>query len=90
MTCAQAKDCGDPTSMNAYLREIREDSLLSAVEECSLAEAIAAGDRDARTRMIQANLRLVVKIAREYVNRGMSIDDLVGEGNLGLIEAARR
>ncbi len=87
MTCPQAKDCGDHTSLNAYLREIREDSLLSAVEERSLAEAIAAGDRDARTRMIQSNLRLVVKIAREYVGRGMSIDDLVGEGNLGLIRA---
>jgi RNA polymerase primary sigma factor len=87
MTYPQAKDCGDPTSLNAYLREIRDDSLLSAVEERSLAEAIAGGDRDARTRMIQSNLRLVVKIAREYVGRGMSIDDLVGEGNLGLIRA---
>src|SRR4051794_33838160 len=88
MTCPQAKDCGDPTALNTYLREIRDDALLSAAEERSLAEAIAEGDTDARTRMIQANLRLVVKIAREYVGRGLSLDDLVGEGNLGLIRAA--
>ena len=83
-----AKDCGDPGSLNTYLREIRDDSLLSAAEEHTLADAIARGDRDARTRMIQANLRLVVKIAREYVGRGMMIDDLIGEGNLGLIRAS--
>ncbi len=83
-----AKDCGDPGSLNTYLREIRDDSLLSAAEERSLAEAIARGDRDARTRMIQANLRLVVKIAREYGGRGMMLDDLIGEGNLGLIRAS--
>ena len=60
---------------------------MSAVEECELADAIARGDKDARTRMIQANLRLVVKIARDYVGRGMALDDLIGEGNLGLIRA---
>ncbi len=87
MTCLQAKDCGDSASLDTYLREIREDALLSAAEEHELAAAIAAGDRDARTRMIQANLRLVVKIAREYVGRGMILDDLIGEGNLGLIRA---
>src|SRR6185312_16527114 len=54
----------------------------------ALAEAIARGDRDARTRMIRANLRLVVKIARDYVGRGLVLDDLIGEGNLGLIRAA--
>src|SRR5205823_12079025 len=82
-----AKDCGDSNLFNTYLREIRDDALLSAAEERALAEAIARGDRDARARMIQANLRLVVKIAREYLGRGMSLDDLVGEGNLGLIRA---
>jgi RNA polymerase primary sigma factor len=83
-----AKDCGESNLLNTYLREIRDDSLLTAAEERSLAEAIALGDKDARARMIQANLRLVVKIAREYVGRGMSLDDLIGEGNLGLIRAA--
>ena len=74
--------------MDIYLRQIRDDALLSAAEERALAEAIAAGDRDARSRMIRANLRLVVKIARDYAGRGMSLDDLIGEGNLGLIRAA--
>ncbi|MFO0949944.1 MAG: RNA polymerase sigma factor RpoD/SigA [Isosphaeraceae bacterium] len=88
MTCLQAKDCGASDLLNTYLREIRDDALLSAAEERSLAAAIAEGDANARSRMIQANLRLVVKIAREYVGRGMVLDDLIGEGNLGLIRAA--
>ncbi len=88
MTCFQAKDCGAPSTLNLYLREIKDGPLLTAAEERELAEAIAGGDRDARTRMIQANLRLVVKIARDYVGRGMVLDDLIGEGNLGLIRAA--
>src|SRR5258707_15286602 len=87
MTSLQAKDCGDLGALNTYLREIRDDPLLSAADERSLADAIAGGDRDARARMIQANLRLVVKIAREYLGRGMTLDDLIGEGNLGLIRA---
>jgi len=70
-----------------YLSEIKEDALLSASEEKELAEAIARGDRDAKNRMIRANLRLVVKIAREYCGRGLMLDDLIGEGNLGLIRA---
>ncbi len=74
--------------MGRYLDEIRSDSLLSAEEERNLAVAIAAGDKDARARMIKANLRLVVRIARDYTGRGLSLDDLVGEGNLGLIRAS--
>ena len=63
--------------------------MLTADEECMLAEAIAGGDRAARTRMIQANLGLVATIARDYLGRGMVFDDLIGEGNLGLIRAAQ-
>ena len=74
-------------SLQVYLKEIRDESLLTAAEECSLAEAIARGDKDARSRMIQANLRLVVKIARDYMGRGMVLEDLIGEGNIGLIRA---
>jgi RNA polymerase primary sigma factor len=74
--------------MDIYLRQIRDDALLSGAEECALAEAIKSGDSDARARMIRSNLRLVVKIARDYTGRGMSLDDLIGEGNLGLIRAA--
>ncbi len=74
--------------IDLYLRDIRDDSLLTPEQEKTLAEAIAAGDSDARTQMIRANLRLVVKISRDYLGRGLSLDDLVGEGNLGLIRAA--
>jgi RNA polymerase primary sigma factor len=74
--------------LQAYLREINDNALLSADEERALAHAIARGDNDARTRMIQANLRLVVKIAREYLGRGVVLEDLIGEGNVGLIRAA--
>ena len=74
-------------TMDLYLNQIRDDDLLSPAEECALAQAIARGDRDAWSRMIRANLRLVVRIARDYVGRGLSIEDLIGEGNLGLIRA---
>jgi RNA polymerase primary sigma factor len=70
------------------LGEIQRNQLLTAAEETTLAAAIARGDAGARTRMIQSNLRLVVRIARDYVGRGLSLDDLIGEGNLGLIRAA--
>ncbi|MGE5755873.1 MAG: RNA polymerase sigma factor RpoD/SigA [Planctomycetaceae bacterium] len=88
MSYSQAKDCGALDALNIYLREIKGDPLLTATEEKTLAEAIARGDVEARTRLIQANLRLVVKIARDYVGRGLVLDDLIGEGNLGLIRAA--
>ena len=74
-------------AMDLYLNQIRDDDLLSATEECALARAIADGDQAAKSRMIRANLRLVVRIARDYVGRGLSIEDLIGEGNLGLIRA---
>lgn len=72
-----------------YLSEIRSGALLTADEETQLADAIERGDRDARARLIQSNLRLVVKIAREFQGHGLSLDDLIGEGNLGLIRAAQ-
>ena len=74
-------------AMDLYLNQIRDDDLLSGADECALAHAIAAGDADARARMIRSNLRLVVRIARDYIGRGLSIEDLIGEGNLGLIRA---
>jgi RNA polymerase primary sigma factor len=87
MTCLTAGSRDRrPTCLQAYLDDIH-DNLLSAEEERRLAEAIAQGDRDARARMIRANLRLVVRIARDYMGRGLGLDDLVGEGNLGLIRA---
>ncbi len=79
---------GPSTGLDIYLGEIQDGELLTAAEEVALASAIAAGDDAARSRMIGANLRLVVKIARDYMGRGLALDDLIGEGNLGLIRAA--
>lgn len=73
--------------LDVYLDSVRDNALLSADDERALAEAIRRGDRDAQARMIRSNLRLVVKIARDYLGRGLTLDDLVGEGNLGLIRA---
>lgn len=89
MNCNYVDNPGSASPHQLYLAEIKGDALLSAAEEKALAEAIARGDRDAESRMIRANLRLVVKIAREYIGRGLVLDDLIGEGNLGLIRAAK-
>jgi RNA polymerase nonessential primary-like sigma factor len=70
-----------------YLHEIGATRLLSAEEERALSRATHAGDEAAREHMIRANLRLVVSIARHYQNRGLALDDLIEEGNLGLIHA---
>lgn len=73
-----------------YLSEIGFSPLLTAEQEVSLARAAGKGDQQARARMIESNLRLVVKIARRYTNRGMALLDLVEEGNLGLIRAVEK
>lgn len=73
--------------LETYLREINETSLLSAKEEQELAAAIAQGDVRARDRMVRANLRLVVNIARGYTGKGLGLQDLIEEGNLGLLRA---
>jgi RNA polymerase primary sigma factor len=75
------------TPLETYLREINETSLLSAVDEQELATAIGLGDTRARDRMVRANLRLVVNIARGYTGKGLSLQDLIEEGNLGLLRA---
>src|SRR5688572_5859144 len=73
--------------LETYLREINEMALLTADEEKMLAHRIAQGDEAARDRMVRANLRLVVNIARGYVGKGLSLQDLIEEGNLGLLRA---
>lgn len=75
----------DPVRM--YLKEIGKVSLLSTAEETELAKRMAEGDREAKRRLAEANLRLVVSIAKRYVGRGMLFLDLIQEGNLGLIKA---
>ena len=78
----------DPVRM--YLKEIGRVSLLSAEEEISLAKRMEAGDEEAKRRLAEANLRLVVSIAKRYVGRGMLFLDLIQEGNLGLIKAVEK
>ena len=73
--------------LETYLREINETALLSANDERDLATAIAGGDVRARDRMVRANLRLVVNIARGYTGKGLGLQDLIEEGNLGLLRA---
>jgi RNA polymerase primary sigma factor len=75
------------TPLETYLREINETALLSAEDEQVLARAIADGDVRARDRMVRANLRLVVNIARGYTGKGLGLQDLIEEGNLGLLRA---
>ncbi len=73
-----------------YLREIEASRLLAPEEERALSRAAQEGDATARQRMIESNLRLVVKVARRYTNRGLSLIDLIEEGNLGLIHAVEK
>ena len=77
-------------AIRLYLREIRETPLLTADEEKELSVRFASGDRGARDRLIEANLRLVVSIAKRYHNNAIPLIDLIEEGNLGLIKAAER
>jgi RNA polymerase primary sigma factor len=73
--------------LETYLREINETPLLTAKQEKDLARRIATGDSEARDQMVRANLRLVVNIARGYTGKGLALQDLIEEGNLGLLRA---
>lgn len=77
-------------AFDRYLAEIREHPLLDRAEEVELAHRIAQGDQAALDRLVGCNLRFVVSVARRYANRGVPLDELVTEGNLGLVRAARR
>jgi RNA polymerase nonessential primary-like sigma factor len=83
-----SRGVGDATEM--YLSEIGGSKLLSAADEAELARRVQRGDLAARAQMIESNLRLVVKIARRYLNRGLPLLDLIEEGNLGLIRAVEK
>ena len=80
----------DTASLDKYLSEISRVELISADEEILLAQKIRKGDRAALDRLAKANLRFVVSVAKQYQNQGMQLPDLISEGNLGLIKAAKR
>lgn len=80
----------DTQSLDKYLHEIGKEDLISAEEEVELARKIRKGDTQALDRLIRANLRFVVSVSKQYQNQGLSLPDLINEGNLGLIKAAQR
>ncbi|MFU8892561.1 MAG: RNA polymerase sigma factor RpoD/SigA [Luteolibacter sp.] len=80
----------DNSSLKLYLKEISRTPLITVEEEIELAERIKKGDPEARSHMIRANLRLVVKIAQDYSNYGLPVMDLISEGNIGLMKAVER
>jgi RNA polymerase primary sigma factor len=77
-------------SLDLYLREIGETPLINASEEVELAKRIRRGDQKALEKLTKANLRFVVSVAKQYQNQGLSLADLINEGNIGLIKAAKR
>lgn len=80
----------ETASLDKYLQEIGKVDLITADEEVELAQRIKAGDRAALEKLTKANLRFVVSVAKQYQNQGLSLPDLINEGNLGLIKAAQR
>jgi RNA polymerase primary sigma factor len=82
-----SKTLQSPESMNTYLAEIHRTPLLTAGEEKELAALVLVGNAEARDKMVRSHLRLVVNIARGYAGRGLSMEDLVSEGSLGLLRA---
>ena len=80
----------ESASLEKYLQEIGHEELLSPEEEVELAQRIHKGDRDALERLTKANLRFVVSVAKQYQNQGLSLADLINEGNVGLIKAAEK
>ena len=80
----------ESASLEKYLQEIGRQDLLSAEEEVELAQRIHQGDQSALDRLVTANLRFVVSVAKQYQNQGVSLSDLINEGNMGLIKAAQK
>ena len=86
----QQKSFLEADTVKAYFNNVKKYSLLTPDEERKLARKIAKGDEDARREMVEANLRLVINIAKIYLNRGVPFQDLIEEGNIGLIRAAEK
>ena len=80
----------DSASLERYLADISKAPLITADEEVELARRIKAGDREALEKLTTSNLRFVVSIAKKYQNQGISLSDLITEGNIGLLRAAER
>ncbi len=80
----------ESASLDKYLQEIGREDLITVEEEVELAQAIKRGDRKALEKLTRANLRFVVSVAKQYQNQGLSLPDLINEGNLGLIKAAEK
>ncbi len=80
----------ESASLEKYLQEISKEEMISAEEEVELAQRIRKGDKKALERLTKANLRFVVSVAKQYQNQGLTLPDLINEGNLGLLKAAER
>src|SRR4030065_2055169 len=80
----------DNLSLDKYLQEVGKVKMITAEEEVDLARRIHDGDLNARDRLINANLRFVISVSKQYQNKCMSLPDMINEGNLGLIKAAER
>ncbi len=77
-------------SLDKFLQDVGREEMVSAEEEVLLAQRIKAGDQEALDKLVKANLRFVISVAKQYQNQGLSLPDLINEGNLGLIKAAKR
>jgi RNA polymerase primary sigma factor len=80
----------DSQSLDKYLQEISRVELISTEEEVALSKKIKNGDEEALSKLVEANLRFVVSVAKQYLNYGLTLPDLINEGNIGLIKAAKR
>ena len=80
----------EDSTLDKYLQEITQEKLLTTEEEITLARKIKEGDKDALQKLTRANLRFVVSVAKQYQHQGLSLPDLINEGNIGLIKAAEK
>ena len=80
----------DNSSFEKYLQDISREQMISPDEEVELAQQIKAGSKEALDKLVKANLRFVISVAKQYQNQGLGLQDLINEGNLGLIKAAKR